>query len=52
MQKSIFSFFQEELKASHIPWWEWDLLTNKVVTSPLKVTMLGYGPDEFVGCGY
>ncbi|MFA6469738.1 MAG: PAS domain-containing protein [Bacteroidota bacterium] len=33
-------------------WWEWDVINNTVTMNDLKVTMLGYHPDEFKGKGY
>lgn len=35
------------LASSKIAWWEYNLLTNQVIYSDLKATMLGYTVDEF-----
>lgn len=40
------------LKNSPFAWWEWDVVTNKVVFNELKVTMLGYDPADFKDKGY
>jgi PAS domain S-box-containing protein len=35
-----------------LPWWEWDLLSNRVTAGAQKITMLGYAPADFEGAGY
>ncbi len=40
------------LRDASFAWWEWDCGTNIVTTNDLKVTMLGYTPDQFKGKGY
>lgn len=44
----------EDIVLQHSPlaWWEWDVVSNTVTMNDLKVTMLGYHPDEFTGKGY
>jgi PAS domain S-box-containing protein len=37
---------------SPYPWWEWNVPENLVKVSPLKVTNIGYDPDDFAGAGY
>ncbi len=43
---------EEVLENSDIAWWEWDIRKNKVIANDLKVTMLGYRPDDFRDVGY
>ncbi|MDT8298390.1 MAG: PAS domain-containing protein, partial [Spirochaetaceae bacterium] len=37
---------------SQLPWWEWDIMKNRVIAGPQKVSMLGYDPVDFEGAGY
>ena len=37
----------EALRISNIAWWEWDIVTQKVIFDPKKATMLGYTVEEF-----
>ncbi len=47
-----YELFHSIKLTNQLPWWEFDVRANKVVTSPKKVTMLGYDPDDFVDIGY
>jgi hypothetical protein len=38
--------------AQQLPWWEWDIVSNRVVAGPCKITMLGYDPADFENAGY
>lgn len=40
------------LLESPLPWWEWDIPSNTVTASPLKVEMLGYRYRDFDNRGY
>lgn len=40
------------LRDSPFPWWEWDVINNKVTFNDLKVTMLGYKVEDFKDKGY
>lgn len=42
----------EAIPDTKLPWWEWELPSNKVTASPLKVTMLGYAVEDFADVGY
>lgn len=42
----------EALMRANLPWWEWDIEKNRVVTNALKVTMLGYEPEDFRDVGF
>jgi PAS domain S-box-containing protein len=42
----------ENLMSSRFPWWEWDVVADRVTASPLKVTILGYRVSDFEGAGY
>ena len=37
---------------SPFPWWEWDVINNKVDFNDLKATMLGYDPKNFHEKGF
>ncbi|MGM0461963.1 MAG: PAS domain-containing protein [Fibrobacterota bacterium] len=52
MSSELISFFSREMKESPVPWWEWDIVRNRVTFNPLKVTMLGYSVADFLECGY
>ena len=38
---------EEILSTSDIPWWEWDIQSNRVITNDLKTSMLGYALEDF-----
>lgn len=40
------------LRNSEIPWWEWEIPSNKVFFNDKKVTMLGYDVEDFRNVGY
>ena len=40
------------LESSVFPWWEWNIKDNKVRFNHLKVTMLGFDPEDFTGKGF
>jgi PAS domain S-box-containing protein len=42
----------QSVASSRFPWWEWNIGTNRVIASPLKVTMLGYRVQDYAGAGY
>lgn len=42
----------EVLMTSEFAWWEWDILRNVTTSNDLKVTMLGYDPEDFRGVAY
>ena len=42
----------QSLSESFFAWWEWDVQSNLVTASPLKVGMLGYDADTFASAGY
>lgn len=49
---SIRKDIEKILKESELAWWEWDLEKNVVSTNELKLKMLDYDPQDFVGVGY
>jgi PAS domain S-box-containing protein len=40
------------LAKSTLPWWEWDIASNRVLSNSLKITTLGYSESEFIDCPY
>jgi len=40
------------LKDSPLPWWEWDVQNNIVISNGLKEEMLGYDPENFQDVGF
>lgn len=48
LQNQIVQFITQ----SPLPWWEWDILNNKVTASRHKVEMLGYNHADFADKGY
>ncbi|MCF7832543.1 MAG: PAS domain-containing protein [Candidatus Marinimicrobia bacterium] len=40
------------LKTSVFPWWEWSVTDNKVIFNDLKVTVLGFDPEDFKAGGF
>lgn len=47
-----YDLFKTIKVSNQLPWWEWDVVANKVTVSPLKVEMIGYETSDFVDVGY
>lgn len=52
VQREVEQLVNGALAQSHIPWWEWSIPENKVISNDLKASMLGYDPADFQGAGY
>jgi PAS domain S-box-containing protein len=50
--ESTRSLLDSVLKGSPLPWWEWEIPSNRVAFNELKATMLGYTAERFAGAGY
>lgn len=50
--RRAYDLFKEINVTNQLPWWEWDMSSNKVTVSPLKVQMIGYDPEDFIDVGY
>ena len=46
------AYLESILSSSKIPWWEWNIKENRVTFNDLKVTNLGYKPEDYKGGKY
>jgi PAS domain S-box-containing protein len=46
------NYLDQIFMKSPFPWWEWNIIENKVDFNDLKATMLGYKPEDFRNQGY
>lgn len=51
-ESALRKLLDEALESSSLPWWQWDIEKNTVTFNGLKVTMLGYRPEDFIDVGY
>jgi PAS domain S-box-containing protein len=51
-REAFAKLLQQSLEGSEFPWWEWDIVENRVTFNDRKVTMLGYDAARFRDVGY
>lgn len=52
MRNNVKQILDNALLNSNLAWWEWDIKNNYVQSNDLKVTMLGFKPENFKNAGY